>query len=279
MRVWVKSSGIDSNILDWVKKLDSFLENNGVEVYVDPVLGHVLRREVLPESEAERADFAIILGGDGALLRSVQKSNGRLPPVIGFTVIGVGFFLYYKVEDYPKVLANIFSGKYGVESVRLGEYVAERFKGVFLNELSVWPHTGRLIEFEVSVGGEKLYHARSDGIIVATAAGSTAHALSYGSPIIMPPDTPVLEVVFPGVLSPLIKPLITYSHEIELQVMTLPALMSVDGQNTTNLEYASIIRVKPSDMALKLVKVSDYMRSFNERIRLRLTDRGLSRII
>mgnify|MGYP001772707335 CR=1 FL=1 len=279
MKVWIKARGTDSELLDWVRRIDSFLLSNGVEVQVDPVLGHVLKREVLPESEAHSADFAIIVGGDGTLLRTVQKSSGKLPPVIGFTTTSVGFFLFYQASDYENVLRSVFSKNFLFEEVKLGEYMAGDSRGVFLNEISVWSHTGRLIEFEFGVEGEKIYHARADGIIVATPAGSTAHALSYGSPIFMSLDVPTLEVVFVGALSPLIRPLVVYSRKIELQVMTWPAMMVVDGQTTSNLEYSSTISVSPSSSNLKMVVVEGYMRKFNERLKQRLLDRGLSRIV
>ncbi|MEZ0345081.1 MAG: NAD(+)/NADH kinase [Infirmifilum sp.] len=279
MKVWLKSRSTDSGMLQWIKRIDEFLVNNNVEVLVDPVLGHVLKRDVLSESEAYNADLAVVVGGDGTLLRSVQKSNGRLPPIVGFTSNSVGYFLLHQVADYRNVLENVLVGRYMLNELRLGEYAIGNQHGVFLNEVSIWAHTGRLIEFEVTVDGEKLYHARADGVIVATPAGSTAHALSYGSPIILSQDIPLLEVVFAGALSPLIKPIIVYSRKIELQVMTWPAMMVVDGQSAFSLEYSSSVRLTPSEQILKLVAVQEYMRRLNDRLRQRLLDRGLSQIV
>lgn len=277
--MWVKARSHDSSLIEWAKRIVDFLCARGVEVYVDPVLGHALHQEVVPESEAYKADYAVIVGGDGTLLRTVQKSGGRLPPIIGFTVDSVGFLLPYNVSDYEKVLDAALSRNYSVESVRLGEYRTSSLRGIFLNEVSVWANVGRLVELDVSINGEGVYRVRSDGVIVATPAGSTAHAMSYGAPIVLPLDIPLLHVVFVGSLSPLIRPLAVYNSEVEIQVLTRPATMVVDGQTKLNLEYTSVVQIRPSDSMLSFISVRDLRRKFTERLKYRLLDRGLTRVL
>lgn len=279
MKIWLKSRGTDSELLTWVRRIISYLSENNVEVFVDPVLGHVVRLESLPESEAYKADLAVIVGGDGTLLRTVHKSSGNLPPIVGFTKDSVGFLLLHDVADYEKVFTQLFENNYQVEEVQLGEYEVKGINSVFLNEVAVWAHTGRLVELEISVAGERLYHLRADGVIVSTPAGSTGHALSYGAPAVTPLDVPLLEVVFAGALSPLIRPLVVYNSPVEIQVVTWPSLLVVDGQTATSLEYSSTVVVKPSKRRLKLITVREFRRSFNDRLRYRLFDRGLSRIL
>jgi len=279
MKIWLKSRGTDSELLTWVRRIISYLSENNVEIFVDPVLGHVVRLESLPESEAYKADFAVIVGGDGTLLRTVHKSSGNLPPIVGFTKDSVGFLLLHDVADYEKVFTQLFENNYHVEEVQLGEYEVKGINSVFLNEVAVWAHTGRLVELEISVAGERLYHLRADGVIVSTPAGSTGHALSYGAPAVTPLDVPLLEVVFAGALSPLIRPLVVYNSPVEIQVVTWPSLLVADGQTATSLEYSSTVVVKPSKRRLKLITVREFRRSFNDRLRYRLFDRGLSRIL
>jgi len=279
MKIWLKSRGTDSELLAWVRRIISYLSENNVEVFVDPVLGHVVRLESLSESEAYKADLAVIVGGDGTLLRTVHKSSGNLPPIVGFTKDSVGFLLLHDVADYEKVFTRLFENNYQVEEVQLGEYEVKGINSVFLNEVAVWAHTGRLVELEISVAGERLYHLRADGVIVSTPAGSTGHALSYGAPAVTPLDVPLLEVVFAGALSPLIRPLVVYNSPVEIQVVTWPSLLVADGQTATSLEYSSTVVVKPSKRRLKLITVREFRRSFNDRLRRRLFDRGLSRIL
>ncbi len=279
MKIWLRSRSTDSELLVWVRKIVTYLTENGVEVFVDPILGHFLRLESLPESEAYKADFAVIVGGDGTLLRTVQKSGGRLPPIVGFTTNSVGYLLLHNVADYENVFSQLFNGNYEFEDVQLGEFESKELKAIFLNEVAVWAHTGKLVELEVTVGGEKLYHLRADGVIVSTPAGSTGHALSYGAPVITTLSIPILEVVFAGALSPLIRPLVIYNTPVEIQVMTWPSVLVVDGHVTLSLEYSSTLVVKPSGRKLRLVSVKGYRRKFSDRLRYRLLDRGLSSIL
>ena len=203
--VWLKARADDPVALDWARKIYDFLRLRGVKTYVDPLLGYYVSATQLSETEVFGLDLAILIGGDGTFLRVVQKSGGRLPPVLGFAVNSLGYLLPHRIDDAENVLESVLNKNYLIKNVALGEYVFGNEKGVFLNELCIWALPGKLIEFELSLDDVSLYRGRSDGIIIATPSGSTGHALSYGGPVILDVSQKALEVLFPGALSPMLR--------------------------------------------------------------------------
>jgi|GEM_PF-1737198 NAD+ kinase len=278
-RVWLKTRTGDPGVIDWARRVYSYLHGRGIKVYVDPFLGHVIPAEQLSETELSNVDLGILIGGDGTFLRVVQKSGGKLPPILGFAVDSLGYLLPHRVTDAEEVLENILSENYSTRNIALGEYALRSEKGVFLNELCIWAFPGKLIEFELSVNGISLYHGRADGVIVATPAGSTGHALSYGGPVILDIGQKILEVLFPGALSPIFRPIIIHDGEVEIKVLTHPANLVLDGHRISTLGYSAELRVSNSDKFLKMLFVEGLEVKINEKLRRRVLDRGFSSIV
>uniref|UniRef100_A0A7C4BAS0 NAD kinase n=1 Tax=Thermofilum pendens TaxID=2269 RepID=A0A7C4BAS0_THEPE len=270
-KVWVKVRGRDSTAGNWGRKIAEYLQRKNIEVYVDPILHHSVSLPQLSEHEAWQTDLAVIVGGDGTLLQAVQRSGAKLPPIVGFTVDSLGYLLPHKAEDYVKVLDNVVKGLYSVRKVLLGEFSLGEHRGLFLNEVSIWGLRGKLIEYSLYVNDMEMFKARSDGVIVSTPAGSTAHALSYGGPILLNLDKPMLEIVFAGGLSSLLKPLVIYDSSVSIKVERHPAYVVVDGQRELSLEYSQTVSIRPSHTHIELIVAEPHVDPL-EKLYLRLTD-------
>ncbi|RLE61378.1 MAG: hypothetical protein DRJ35_00615 [Thermoprotei archaeon] len=275
-KIWIKARAGDPVTINWGKKIVAFLEKKITQIYVDPILAYTVKKPVLPENSLDTIDLAIIIGGDGTLLRTIQRSRARLPPILGFTAESLGFFFDHRVEDYKKILTNILEGNYKLCNIALGEFRLHKEEGIFLNEVSIWAIPGKIIEFDLLVDGIHFYHGRSDGIILSTAAGSTGHALSYGSPIILNWEKPLIEIYPVGALSPMIRPLITFNNKIQVKLERWPSHLVVDGQRSYNLEVGCSIEISPSERKLKIVYVKNKCLPSTEKLRLRLSDKGFS---
>jgi len=276
-KVWIKARAGDAYTISWGKKISAFLLSKGVEVYVDPLLGYSIDAKVLPETMLSNVDLAIIIGGDGTLLRTVQKSRGVLPPILGFSAKSLGFFFENDVEYYPSVLEKILGGKFVLHKVALGEYSVENFNGVFLNEVSAWAEKGKVIEYEVVVGDQLFYHARSDGIIINTPAGSAGHALSYNMPLFFVWNVPLLSFLPVGALSPLIKPFIVSEKTIKVKFLTWPSIIVVDGQRRYEAKSGTVLETTIGRKWLELVYLGrEYVTP--AKLRRRFFDRGFSGI-
>lgn len=255
---------------EWGYRAARKLESMGIAVLVE---SSAVDRE---QSAACDADLVVVVGGDGTLLKLVDLCRGSLPPVLGFAAESLGYLLPHGVESLEAVLEKTISGEYETRRVRLGEYFSRSISGFFLNEVGIWAPRGKLIEYTVYVGRLRLYRARSDGVLISTSAGSTAHALSYGAPVIVDFDEPILEAVFPGALSPLVRPLIAYnkSMEILLSQSSEAACLVVDGYYIADLPPGSEVKASPSQRSLELVTVDSYAVDPADKLYLRLVDMG-----
>src|SRR3972149_1911917 len=137
------------------------------------------RREI-----GERADLAVVLGGDGSMLSAARSLAPAGVPLVGVNQGRLGFLTDIALGRMVEQMGKGLAGDYRVEPRTMLDAVVHRadsarFSTLALNDLVVNKGaTGRLIEFIVDVDGEFVYDLRADGLIVATPTGSTAYALS-----------------------------------------------------------------------------------------------------
>ncbi len=183
-------------IAETLSELYRYLRERGLRVIVE---NDCLRfiEGITPESGSiteigERCDLAIVVGGDGTLLRAARLLAEFNTPLIGVNLGRLGFLVDISPADVTARLEDILSGRYSAEErfilrakiIREGEIVYQQSA---VNEVVVhsWNATS-MIEIETSINGKFLNSQRSDGLIVSTPTGSTAYALSAGGPILSP---------------------------------------------------------------------------------------------
>jgi NAD+ kinase len=134
----------------------------------------------------EQSDMIVALGGDGFLLHTIHNTLSLGKPIFGMNCGTVGFLMNdYRVDDLP---ARIEAAK----AIRLPPLAMEARmengrvqKGLAFNEVSVTRHSGQSANMRITIDGvERLAKFVGDGLIVSTAAGSTAYNLSAHGPII-----------------------------------------------------------------------------------------------
>ena len=138
------------------------------------------------------SDLAIVVGGDGTMLSAARGLVRHGVPLAGVNQGRVGFMTDIALAGMEASVGAILEGRYTVEERSLIEAEIRRgdtsvLKTLALNESVVGKGSqGRLIEFALYLDGEYVYTLRADGMIVATATGSTAYALSAQGPILHP---------------------------------------------------------------------------------------------
>jgi NAD+ kinase len=151
---------------------------------------------VVPEAELGGAiDLAVVLGGDGTMLRASRLVAEQHRPVLGINLGQLGFLTGFAPGEAIPSLEAAIAGKLpktermrlAVRFVRAG---AEPVVRHALNDAVL--HQGamaRLVEMDVFVDGEFVASYRADGLIVATPTGSTAYNMAAGGPIVVPGHT------------------------------------------------------------------------------------------
>ncbi len=141
--------------------------------------------ELLREDEAQDVDLAVVLGGDGTMLRALARFLGTNVPVIGVNFGRVGFLASIRPDELEAALARVFAGEYRViELATLAAEVDGR-RAVAINDVVVHSSVlGRMVELSWTVGGEDLGTVHCDGLVASTPSGSTAYNLSSGGPVL-----------------------------------------------------------------------------------------------
>ncbi len=136
------------------------------------------------------ADLMIVLGGDGSILRAAHQMGFHQRPVLGVNLGRLGFLAALQPEQLDEALPEIAAGRHQVvehlmiesEAVRDGHRL---YHSLALNESTVLAGPPfKMVDIELYVDGELVTTYSCDGLIVSTPAGSTAHSLSAGGPIL-----------------------------------------------------------------------------------------------
>jgi len=139
-----------------------------------------------PEHDLTSADIAVVLGGDGTMLRALQRFLGTDIPVIGVNFGRVGFLASVQPNELESGLARVFSGDYRVVQLTTLDAEADGQRSAAVNDVVVLSSIkGRMVELAWALGGEDLGVQPCDGMICATPSGSTAYNLSNGGPVLV----------------------------------------------------------------------------------------------
>jgi NAD+ kinase len=194
--------------------------------------------ELRIDEDGTDADVAIVLGGDGTMLRALARFLGTGVPVIGVNYGRVGFLTAIAGDKLEDGVRRVFEGDYRrVELSTVEVHVGGR-RRVAVNDVVVaGGQLGRMVELSYSIGGEELGMQPCDGLICATPAGSTAYNLSNGGPVLVwGIDAMVLTFVAPHALT--IRPLVIPRGPdvvVRNETSGLDATVLVDGHAVGSL--------------------------------------------
>jgi NAD+ kinase len=153
------------------------------------------------EGFADGLDLAVSFGGDGTFLRAAHLCREAEVPVLGVNLGRLGFLAEVELDDVGPALRAVAEGRFRVEPRPtlevevIGHDGAVLGSGWALNEVAVEKtERQRLLLMDVHVDGTLFAKVPADALIVATATGSTAYALSAGGPIVSPHLDTVLVV-------------------------------------------------------------------------------------
>jgi NAD+ kinase len=131
-------------------------------------------------------DIAIVLGGDGTMLRALKRFLGKDVPVLGVNFGRVGFLTAVAPESLERDIERVFSGDYRVVELPTIEVTLAGETHFAINDAVLTSGTiGRIIELGYAIGDEDLGVQRCDGLVCATPQGSTAYNLSNGGPVLV----------------------------------------------------------------------------------------------
>jgi NAD+ kinase len=231
-------------------------------------------------AQVNGTDLIISIGGDGTILRAAQTVVPEPTPITGINLGHLGFMTELSVDEAEEKLISLLAGDGWIDerSLLQAELSFENDrdktpqKYYALNDVVVARGAvARVIYAEASIDGEVLTTYKADGVIVATATGSTGYALAAGGPILHPqaeellllPITPHLSSAYPLVLPS--------TAEVKLRLsITHPATLSVDGHINLPVSEGAVITVKHSPSTIRFLRIhpeSSFYGSLEQRLK------------
>jgi NAD+ kinase len=183
-------------IAETLIEIHSHLRQRGLRVLCDSHSALILSG-VTPETGTirelgQRADFAIVVGGDGTLLAAARELAEFDIPLIGVNLGRLGFLVDISPTEIAIHLDEVLAGQF-IEEARfmLGARIFRQGQVIYhqtaINEVVIHrSNANSMIEIVTHIDGLFLNSQRSDGLIISTPTGSTAYALSAGGPILSP---------------------------------------------------------------------------------------------
>jgi NAD+ kinase len=257
-----------------VARLGAWLSERGIDVVYERetlaltgTIGEHVRtatRDALPCE----ADLIVVLGGDGTLLAMAARiaKADRDIPILGVNFGSLGFLTEIRIDELMPSLESTLSGVAGFEERAMLEADVYRSDArvdsrVVLNDVVFTKGAlSRMIELSVSVSGGFVTRVKADGLIVASATGSTAYNLAAGGPIVHPGvNALVLTPIAPHTLTN--RPVVIPGHaDVDVRPHTGDGaddvFVTYDGQSGYTLQKGDIVRVRKSERVLRLVKAS-----------------------
>ncbi len=220
-------------------------------------------------------DMALILGGDGTLLRAQAKMNPEIP-IFGINMGTVGFLTEIEVTNTFEALNSILKGDYYKEKRTRLVVSHDNHKFTAMNEVVVMTDKpAKMLHFEILVDGEIIEEVRADGLIISTPSGSTAYSMSAGGPIVDPKVAGfVIIPICPYKLGA--RPFVV-SDNSEITVKLLKkgksAVFVMDGQINEEADYGEEIKFKKYDKDAYFIRTST--KYFYEKVKDKMNEGGL----
>ena len=249
--------------LDCASRMKTALERAGHTVVLDPDTASMLGGSGHSINKVS-ADMAVVIGGDGTILRIVQQLHEQIP-IIGINHGEVGFLADLEPEEAGAFVRSLAPGFDVEERMRLSLWNEEDHLGDALNEgLIVTTRPAKMLRFSILVDGRLTEQFRSDGILVSTPTGSTAYAMSAGGPIVDPRIEGFLLVPLAPYLLSSRPHLISSSRRLEIRLeSSKPAKLVIDGQNTVELGSAVSLVIQKAASPARFI---DVHRNFFEKV-------------
>ena len=210
-------------------------------------------------------ELAVVLGGDGTILKAAELVRASQTPLLGINLGHVGFLAESEKNEISSTIARVVAKDYLVtERMTLDVAVKLDGKEVYrtwaLNEATVEKSAReRMLEVVVEVDGRPLSSFGCDGIVVSTPTGSTAYAFSGGGPVVWPSVDALLMVPL-SAHALFARPLVISPNSlVAVEVLQRSAGAGVlwcDGRRSTELPVGARVEVRKSEKPVRLARLS-----------------------
>jgi len=241
------------------KKLEGFLGARGVSVWLCSAWeGEKAKAQV------NNTDLILSIGGDGTILRAAQVAVLGLIPVVGVNLGKLGFMTELNADEAVDKLPALLAGEGWIDEramleAELSLASQDEPARIFyaLNDVVVARGAiARTVYVEASIDGEPLTTYKADGVIVATATGSTGYSLAAGGPILRPQSKEFLLLPILPHLSLAYTMVLPSTAIVRLRITTVhQATLSIDGHINLPISSGATVTVKQSANTARFLRI------------------------
>jgi len=242
------------------KKLEEFLGSGGFSVWRCSAW-----EAGTAKAQVNGTDLILSIGGDGTILRAAQVVAPGPTPITGINLGKLGFMTELGVDEALGKLPALLAGEGWIDERSLLEvelpsldewHEPSRIFYALNDVVMVRGAVARVIYVEASIDGEPLTTYKADGVIVATATGSTGYALAAAGPILHPRAKESLLLPILPHLSPAYTMVLPSTVTIKLRLNTTEAAaLSIDGHINLPLSSGATITVKHSCNTVRFLRI------------------------
>jgi NAD+ kinase len=210
------------------------------------------------KSQVDGTELMLTVGGDGTILRAAQVAVPSQIPITGINLGRLGFMTELSAEEAKEMLPALLEGEGWLDERAMLEAELEPSRTFYaLNDVVVARgEVARVVYVEANIDGARLATYKADGVIVATATGSTGYSLAAGGPILHPQAKEFLLVPISPHLSPAYPLVLPVTSVVRLRLTTThQAGLSVDGHINLPLESGAVITVKHSSDSGRFLRI------------------------
>ncbi|MEE8104393.1 MAG: NAD(+)/NADH kinase [Planctomycetota bacterium] len=219
--------------------------------------------------ETTEAKWALVFGGDGALLNVSRRMGSRPLPTLAVNFGKLGFLTEVEFKQLNEALVRVKEGRTHLRNrMRLMAEMGPDWRHYALNDVVITGvQSGRVFHVSAKIGGHEALRYAGDGVVIATPTGSTAYSMAAGGPIVDPElHATVITPLCPHALShrPLVVPG-KQTIELYLRDEDPAGRVVVDGQVSGDLQREHTLRVHEADEPFPLIRIG--VRSHYSRLR------------
>lgn len=256
------------------QEIQTYIEQNGGECILSEKDGD---GHILPESIPKDVDCALVLGGDGTMIRAARELGEHSIPLLGINLGTLGYLAEVEVKDLKDALTFLLQGKPDIEERMMIEGTVEHVvKDVAINDIVLTRQGGlRIVQFAVYVNGILLNTYLADGLIISTPTGSTGYNLSAGGPVVEP--TASIFVLTPICSHALNTSSIVLSAKDKIEIEVCRGrygreehvLLNFDGTDGIPLVTGNRVCIQKAKATTKLVKLSkeSFMKTMRKKMK------------
>ncbi len=280
-KVGIISKRNNSHYQKLIKEIGAYLKKKKKEMIPDTNCAQYFDVPGLhKEALLNKVDLAIVLGGDGTLLKTARRLGRKKTLVLGVNLGTLGFLTEVTPDKVFEALDSIFKDKYHLDKrslLRVTVYRHGKKIETFLALNDAVINQGafaRLINLHLEIDSRKVVEFKADGMIVATPTGSTAHSLSAGGPIVHPAiQSLTITPICPTSLGmrPIVLPdnkQLTATLATKRRDESAIIGLTIDGQDMMIIKYGDKIRFRRSKRSLHLVRTRNrYYRMLRSKLK------------